>query len=369
MNVVVTEDSQSLTITQRYTLGYKLARVGLLLLFSALLPGMFLYFAGTSATLTCGREAGAGVVCTDRLDWFGSFQRGWRYERVEQAYVPSMLTPGSQVSSNLHLKTAAGIVEFSSIHHNSYANFASAINAFIQTPVAGELVVSDPVNIPIAMICGGILLAVFYSCLAMPLRTGLITIFDLPKGQIVLHREGFWRSRTSTLALTDILTADAGAGPPYSVSLATTGRDILLCWFGDSSSADPAAEARLLAARIKRWLPHLRMANPSVPPPTDLIEVNDPDLAYLLGYSESNAAVTYANRMHLRMDRIIATADQKRNIRAALDPAPSRSAWPPDVLARELVAICQVDLHEALDAAGPQQRAALVRLLGSLPQP
>jgi hypothetical protein len=369
MNVVVTEDSQSLTITQRYSLSYKLRRIFYLLLFNAALPAFVLYFVGTSATLTCAREAGAGVVCTDRLDWFGSFERGWRYERVEQAYVPARLTPGQQASAALHLKTAAGLVKFSSIHQRAYANFASAINAFIQTPVAGELVVSDPVNIPIAMICAGILLAVFYSCLALPLRTGLITIFDLRQGQIVLHREGFWRSRTSTLALTNILTADAGAGPPYSVSLATTGRDVLLCWFGDSSSAAPAAEARLLAARIKRWLPHLRMVNPSVPPPTNLIEVADPDLAYLLGYSESNAAVVYANTMHLRMDRIIATADQKRNIRAALEPAPPRWAWTPDVLARELVAICQVDLHEALDAAGPQQRAALVRLLGSLPQP
>ena len=369
MNVVVTEDSESLTITQRYTLGYKLTCIGLLLLFSALLPGMFLYFAGTSATLTCAREAEAGVVCTDRLDWLGSFVRGWRYEHVEQAYVPARLTPGHQVSSNLHLKTAAGTVDFQSIHHTAYADFASAINAFIQNPVAGELVVSDPAHVPIVVISAAILLAVFYRCLSMPLRTGLITVFDLRRAEVWMRREGFWRSTIRAVPIADILTVEASAGPPYSVSLTTTGRDLLLCWFGDSSSAAPAAEARLLATRINRWLPHLRMANPSTPPPTDLIEVDDPDLAYLLGYSESNAAVVYANIMHLRLDRLIVTAEQDRNIRAALEPSPPRSAWPPDVLARELVTICQVDVREAFDDASPQQRAALVRLLGSPPQP
>jgi hypothetical protein len=368
MNVVVTEDSDTLTITQRYTLRYKLKHIGLLG-FWALVAALVLYFAGTSATLTCAPEAGAGVVCTDRVNWLGSFARGWRYEHVEQAYVPARLTPGRQASSDLHLKTAAGIADFPSNHQSAYANFASAINTFIQNPVAGELVVSDPVNVLWVMISAGILLAVFYRCLSMPLRTGMVTIFDLRQGRIWLRREGFWRSKTRSVPIADILTVEAGSGPPHTVALTTTGRDLLLCWFGDSPSAAPAAEARLLATRVNRWLPHLRTANPSPPPAADLIEVADLDLAYLLGYSESNAAVTYANTMHLRMDRMIATAEQKRNIRVALEPAPPRSAWPPDVLARELVAICQVDVREAFDAASPQQRAALVRLLGSPPPP
>jgi hypothetical protein len=362
MNVVVTEDSESLTITQRYTLVYKLRRICMLLVFGMLLPAYALYFSGTSATLTCSREAGAGVVCTDRLDWLGSFRRGRRYEHVQQAYVPADVP-------DLQLKTATGRVWFSSIHQDRYTRFVRPINAFIQNPAAGEVVMSDPINLKIVLISAAILLASFYRCLSMPQRTGLITVFDLRQGQIWLHREGFWRSTTRMLPISDILRAEAGPGPPHWVSLATIGRDVLLCWFGASSAAAPAAEARQLAARINRWMPHLRMANPSTPPPTDLIEVVDPNLAYLLGYSESNAAVTYANTMHLRMDRMIATVEQKRNIRAALEPGRARSAWPPDVLARALVAICQVDVREAFDAASPQQRTALVRLLGSPPQP
>jgi hypothetical protein len=367
MNVVVTQDPQRLTITQRYTLGYKLKRLLPLLLFCALIPAPVLYFSGTSATLTCAREPVAGVVCTDRLDWLGSFQRGWRYEHVEQAYVPAKLTPGRQASADLHLKTAAGTVKFSSVHQNAYAHGDRSINAFIQKPVAGELVVSDPVNVPAVVISAAILLAVFYFCLSMPLKIGMITIFDIGQDEVRLHGEGFWGATTLTLAIKTISRAYASGGELCGVYLTIPTKDVLICWFGEGSSADPAAAARDLATQINRWLPHLRTASPAAPAPADLIEVGDPDLAYLLGYSASNAAVMYANRMHLRLDRMIATAEQKRNIRAALAPAPPRSAWPPDVLARELVAICQVDVREAFNDASPRQRAALVRLLGPLP--
>ncbi|HYF66088.1 MAG TPA: hypothetical protein VD886_24875, partial [Herpetosiphonaceae bacterium] len=155
MNVVITEDTDSLTIMQRYGLGYKLQRLFLLLLLGVLLPIYALYFSGTAATLTCAREAGAGIVCTDRLNWLGAFRRAWRYERVEQAYVPGN-------SPYLHLKTADGFARFSSIHHARYTRFADPVNAFVQNPAAGTVVMSDPINVEVGFISSVILLASIY---------------------------------------------------------------------------------------------------------------------------------------------------------------------------------------------------------------
>jgi hypothetical protein len=371
MKVDVKHSPNVLIITQRTSAVQKAVLIFALLAFGGCLPGLKLFDTGTGATLSCAREAGAGVVCTHQMSWLGVFRRTTRYEHVQRAEIETT-SNADGTYYDLKLISAAGSVVFGSRHDYGFIGALDQINALIDDPAAPPLAVRHPIDATGVVIWGGIVLIVIYMCLASLMWTGSVTVFNAIKGEVRVRHERFLGPKIRTLPLNAILNVyvSAESHSMYAVYLSTANVRLSLCWFTVQNSLDPMARAELVAGHIRDWLaPHHQAAGRrfATPAPDDLVEVPDPLLAYLLSHSASAAVVIDETGTFLRIDLLGGPPYRQRLLRQSL-----AALKVPGVSARrvmstwsiyELINMCHVDVAAALKAADWHRRDAIEEML------
>jgi hypothetical protein len=369
MSVVVKQEPDVLTVTQSYGGRYKVIMLLVILLLGAPIPACLLYYYGLNASLVCGREAGAGVVCTDRVSWLGVSRSVTRYEHVQRAAV-HLTTENKKNYRDLELVTATGPVVFGSDDHNGFAAAVDRINAFIQNPDAPRPAVSRPFDRTEVMTWGGLLLVMVFLGLVMLMWPGKVTVFDAGRGRVWLNSQGLLGLASRTLPLSAVINVYATPESKAHVYLTTANERRLVCRCDESAMLTFTVGASEVVQSVMDWLaPYQKAAHPrySAPAAADLVEVLDPTLAYLLGYSRSGAALTQGTRTYLRLDVLGGIPWHQRAIRESLAGMKAAESPLDRALAllafQELIAMCHVDVHAALKAASAQQREAIDTLL------
>jgi hypothetical protein len=359
MKVAIKEEGASLLVTQYYSLGYKLICILGLLFFFGGFPAAILSPDIVDASLTCAREAEFGMVCTARSSWLGLAPGGMRFEDVTRARA---------TEDWLLLDTEHGTARLDSYSTSSFAANAAAINAAIQQPGAGRLVLRDPIGWGRAgplLIWLALLLVV---CLNFLFATGSVTAFDAGLGVVRSRVEGVFRPKIRELPLSDVLNIYASMSDVYLVMPTS---EIQMCWFSRANSRDSKAEAMQVAEFTRAWLARNQRRQPTqfAPAAHDLVLIADPNLAYLLSYGTLPALVTRGDRSYLCMDLIGGPRWFQRSLRRDLEQLRQDQEQgygggsPAKSLASYLIPRCHVDVDRALAAATADRQLALAALI------
>ncbi|HYF63599.1 MAG TPA: hypothetical protein VD886_12345 [Herpetosiphonaceae bacterium] len=361
MNVEAKQVGTSLLVTQYHTLGYKLFGIFSIIFFLGGFPALIIHPDIVDASLTCAREAEAGMVCTARTTWLGFAPGGARFEGV---------TGARAAKGELLLETARGTARLDSYGPGSLKSHAAAINAAIQQPGAGRVVLREPIEWGWTAPLLAWLAVVLAMCLSMLFSTGSITVFDAGLGLVRLRSEGLFRAHIRELPLADVLNIYAPWEAAPSLYLVTPTKEIPICWFSRFNSAKPQARAGQVAKFILAWLDRNRQQHParSTPAERDLALIADEDLAYLFGYALLPIAVRRDGRSYLRMDLMGGDKWFQSNLREELEqprqpPINANSRERAKYWAKRMIYRCHIDADRALAEAPPERQATLAAIL------
>jgi hypothetical protein len=222
--------------------------------------------------------------------------------------------------------------------------------------------VRDSINCAGVVLGGPLVLFVLYLCLNRLLAIGDITIFDARRGLLQSRVEGWLKGHYREMPLGNVINVYAEGGSIREVYLATSAKDIKICWFSNVNARQPAVEAAHVVQAVRTWLlSHqiLVQTQPPEPVDADLVPIANPTLAYLLRQSPLPLIVERSTQPYLRIDLISGTERDRRGVRRfMLSPALEVALLP------RLFALCHVDVELAYQAAPPAQRAAINALLG-----